>query len=235
MPVSAETLRLLMEAGIAGDDLLRVVESIDRTPTKERTANAERQARHRAKKKAAQAVTDNVTSNVTESVTAVTPLARVEDNLKPTEISGSDKNKTAPKARVDDLAAFKAELSPHLDAERVEAIVKHRRSKRGQLTGHAARLFVGDAKACGLSLPEAVDACISRNWITVKPEYFRDRNRPRATDPPKKTTHASMWTEEAVAMGIIDDPASQATRRLETRLSRGPDQGAYSARRLAGA
>lgn len=101
MTVSADTLRLLMEAGLSGDDLLRVVESIEASSgPKTRSANAERQARHRAKLKAA-SVTNNVTSNVTKSVTDVTPLARVEDNLQTKNSTGQEgkKEKDAPEAR----------------------------------------------------------------------------------------------------------------------------------------
>lgn len=110
-------------------------------------------------------------------------VARGEINSSNKKISGQEENKEdAPKARVRDLADFKAALS-ELDAERIEAIVKHRRSKRGQLTGHAAKLFIADAATCGMSLAAAVDTCISRNWITVKPEYLRDRRQ--ATAPPR--------------------------------------------------
>lgn len=63
-------------------------------------------------------------------------------------------------------------------------------------------------------------------WITaaIKP---RDK-------PPKKITHASMWTDEAIAFGIIDEPASTQDRRLGPGLSRGHDQGPDFARRITG-
>lgn len=64
MPVSAETLRKLMDAGLTGDALLEVVASIDadhqEAPT--RSAAAERQARYRARK----------AGDVTRDVTSVT-------------------------------------------------------------------------------------------------------------------------------------------------------------------
>lgn len=104
------------------------------------------------------------------------------------------------KARANDLADFKAELDA-LDPERLDAIIKHRRVKRGQLTGHAAKLFRQDADACGLSLADAVDTCISRNWITVKPEYLagRQQSRParQATSPPNEMSAAF----DAIASG----------------------------------
>lgn len=128
----------------------------------------------------------HVTSrDVTVTGSSHAPAARVEDNLLPKKISGQEENKqdAARKARVSDLAEFKAELS-ELDNARLEAIIKHRKAKRGQLTGHAAKLFRRDASECRMTIVDAVDACISRNWITVKPEYFAGRGRPSSTAPP---------------------------------------------------
>lgn len=88
MPVSAHTLRLLMEAGLAGDALLAIVEQIDTDmaatgPAVERTAAAVRQQRYRARKKEAeqsqQSVTRDVTRDVTTSVT--TPLPHTPSEI----------------------------------------------------------------------------------------------------------------------------------------------------------
>jgi hypothetical protein len=57
----------------------------------------------------------------------------------------------------------------------------------------------------------------------------------RATAPPKKTTQASIWTEEAIAHGIIDEPVSTENRRLGTSFARGQDQSPGFARRIASA
>lgn len=85
-----------------------------------------------------------------------------------------------------DVEAFKAAFAGVCDPERVEAIIKHRRTKRGQITGHAASLFIADAKAAGLSVPDAVDTCISRNWITVKADWLapNQRGSPAAQQAP---------------------------------------------------
>lgn len=177
MPVSAQTLRLLMEAGIEGDELLAIVESIDaeQTPAA-RSSSAVRQARYRARKKA-ESVTGDVTRDVTESVTPVTPLTRV-DEKQPNIDTKSPSKKTTPTR---DAAEFRSELAGDLDADRIEALVKHRRTKKAQVTAHAARLFKRDAAACGLSIADAADTCISRNWITVKPEWLQ---RPHARGSP---------------------------------------------------
>ena len=162
--------------------------------------------------------------------------ARGEDITSNSEISGQEeKTKTiAPKAREGDLVAFKDELSD-LDPERIEAIVKHRRSKRGQLTGLSARLFRQDAAACGLSLADAVDTCISRNWITVKPEYLTGRQQ-RATAPPKAKTIGQMFIDDAKRMGIIpdeDEPPDATTGRMETSNGSGQGGSPGIARRFA--
>ena len=102
--------------------------------------------------------------------------ARGEVKTSNSEIEPQKENKSAQSARVSDLDEFRAALAGSVDADRIESYVKHRRTKRGQITGHAARLFLGDAQACAMTPSEAVDACISRNWITVKPEYFNGRN-----------------------------------------------------------
>jgi hypothetical protein len=179
VPVSAETLRLLMDAGIEGDELLRIVESIDREQKPaERSANAIRQARYRANNKA-KAVTNNVTQDVTVSVT---PRAHVEDNSSNLEISGKGNKKTAR----DHLAEFKAALHD-LNDERLEAFVLLRKEKRGALTGYGAKLFRQDCADCGLSVAEGTDMAISRGWITVKAEYLK-----RSTGPPKKRGYADV-------------------------------------------
>lgn len=224
MPVSAETLRLLMDAGVEGDELLRIVESIDRTQTKERSANAERQARHRAKK-LAESVTDNVINNVTESVT---PHVRVEENLKTNKQTGKKKNHRQ------EQADFELELSAILDAERVSALVDVRRKKGGKLNGHAARLLIAKINTCGLSPADAADTMVLRNWISIESDWLR-RGTASATAPPKKLTQATMWHEEARNHGILNDPPSQTDRHLDASLPRGQDQGSGFARRIASA
>lgn len=110
--------------------------------------------------------------------------ARVEDITLPTEIEPQKKKQTNAPTR--DVCEFRDELS-ELDTERLDAIIKHRKAKRGQITGHAARLFRADATACGISLAVAVDTCISRNWITVKPDWLEPRQQARGSPPGRRT------------------------------------------------
>lgn len=192
MPVSAETLRLLMDAGVEGDELLRIVESIDRMPTKERSANAERQARHRAKKAAA-SVTNDVTSNVTEGVT---PRAHVETNLKPNN-QDKQKKKTARELQ----AEFEAELLTILDAERVSALVDVRKAKGGKLSANAARLLIAKIQTCGLSPAEAADTMALRNWISIEADWIK-RDKPASTSPPnRQRTYADVAMDRTKANG----------------------------------
>lgn len=147
---------------------------------------------------------------VTRTVSSHASVTRVEDNLQTRELAGQEERKqeNAHKARGSDLAEFKAELSPVLDAERIEAVIKHRRSKRGQITGLSARLFLADANACGLSPSDAVDTCISRNWITVKPEYLNGNGSrsTRSTGPPPRSERSVSDVLGEMAAGTWTGP-----------------------------
>lgn len=209
MTISSKTLGLLMAAGIEGDELMDIVRSIEAdTAPKAKSANAERQARFRARKRV-ESVTDNVTSNVTEA-SQVTPLARVDANLETTQI---DPVKKTPSR---DVVDFRQELAS-LDSERLEALIKHRKAKKAQMTGHAARLFKRDAEACNLPLAEAVDTCISRNWITVKPDWLA---KPAARGSPsgKPLTAAEMLKANREQGNFRHDgPASTGPRLIAAR------------------
>lgn len=202
MPVSAETLRLLMDAGVEGADLLRIVESIDKTP-KERSANAERQARFRARQRD-KTVTDNVTNNVTESVT---PRVHVEDNLQTKDSTGLARKKTAR----EDQAEFESELSSLLDADRVQALVDVRKKKGGKVNGHAARLLVAKIRGCGVTPVEAADTMVLRNWISIEADWLRRNTTQSPTAPhdrpPRNAGEAARL--ELKRMENYDAPSTQ--------------------------
>lgn len=143
---------------------------------KRREADRNRQAKKRTQDKPV------TLSHVTRSPSR--SHARVEDSSSNLEISGQEETKEAAPKALSDLEAFRADLLQDVDAERVDAIVKHRRSKKGQLTAYAAKLFRRDAAAVGMSLQQVIDTCISRGWLTVKPEYLAGRSRaPPSTQP----------------------------------------------------
>lgn len=181
---------------------------------KRRGADRERQAKRRGLSRESR--DPSVTSR--DRLLAGDHVTRVEDNNPSQKIITSKKTNT----READLDGFKAEF-PDLDAERVDNLVKHRRRKNGALTAHAARLFRKDAAACSLSLPDAVDACISRNWITVKPEYFRARaqapppeSRTAFTDHlrSKRAEHESRTFDADPGSPVLNFPALVASRQL---------------------
>ena len=134
---------------------------------KRREADRERQARKRGN--------DRVSRDVTLRHSDRSLVTRAEDSSSNKQITGQEEKKDTAPAALSDLQGFKSELS-ELDAERVEAIVKHRRAKKAQLTAHSARLFKADAEKAGLSLAAAVDTCISRNWITVKADWLQSHS-----------------------------------------------------------
>lgn len=214
MTISANTLGLLMAAGLEGDELMAIVRSIEAdTAPKAKSANAERQARFRARNKA-QSVTSNVTNNVTEA-SLVTPLACVDS--KPNNIQIEPVKKTPSR----DVADFKNELAG-LDADRLEALIKHRKAKKAQMTGHAARLFKRDAAECGLSLAEATDTCISRNWVTVKADWL---SKPAARGSPERQPSfadalAAVATEAENRSDTRYSPSDQSLRRPISYLPR---------------
>ncbi len=183
-------LEPLVDAGVDAKTILAAVRAWEAEQTnaleKRRESDRLRQAKHRAN------------SVMSRDVTVTVPsCARVEDNSK-TNISTRKKDNT--KAR--DLAAFKAELSTHTDSERIDETVKHRRRKNAALTGHSARLLVGEIQKAGLSISEGLDMCIERNWVTVKLDWL-----PKQNSPPKPET-----------------PLQQMRRLAEEELANQPTQ-----------
>ena len=154
----------MIAEGASSEMILVAVRAVERQQEdaleRRRSADRVRQERHR------NASRDITLGNVSHAPSR--SHAGAEDRTSKTQLEPQGKKGTGRA----DLEGFKAELSPDVDAERLDALVKHRRSKKGQITAHAARLFRRDAKACGLSLADAIDTCISRNWITVKAEWL---------------------------------------------------------------
>lgn len=178
MSVIAAALKHMLAANMPHEAIIAAVEDMERglqtddQAERRRAADRERQRERRLRISADSAdKADGPRGGVT----------RVEDKPLTTEIEPQKEEKKDAPAR--DLSDFKAEFSD-LDAERLAALIKHRRSKHGQITGHAARLFRKAAADCGLPIAQAVDTCIDRNWITLKPDWL---NKPQARgSPPAK-------------------------------------------------
>lgn len=140
-----------------------------------------RKADQRARWRKSQENKKNALVSSRELTTANAPRAgatRVEDKPLPTEI---EPPKPTPPQR--DLAEFRAGLAPDVSEEVITEFVKVRRKKRGALTGFAARIFREDAAKCGMSVADAARECVRSSWITVKPEYFTNRQRAGPATP----------------------------------------------------
>lgn len=229
MPVSADTLRMLMAAGLAGDALLEVVASIDADHTaheKPKTAGALRQERYR-QRKASQDVTSDVTNDVTnllspEGSSPTPPSPKPHSSNPPSPPKGG----SSPAGFEQFWTMFPNKVGKR-DAEKAFAKAIQRASLEAILAGlirYAAK--TDDRPWCNPA------TFLNQNRWEDQPAPVPQR---QATAPPKKTTHASMWTDEAIAFGIIDEPGSTQDRRLDARLTRGQDQGSNFARRIAGA
>lgn len=210
MAIKPEVLDAMVAAGCSAEQIAAAVKA----DMSSRSNGAERQARYRARLKGTNTVTGDVTKHNETPQKEVSPHTPLQEKPIP---PSPPKGGSSPKGRSSDLDEFKAEF-PELDADRLNAIVKLRRSKRGQLTGHAAKLFRRDAEACGLSLADAVDTCISRNWITVKAEWL-DSPKGRANAPPprpKPKSVGDMFADQARQMmnGYHDEPANKPDRHI---------------------
>jgi hypothetical protein len=168
----------MIAEGATPEMILVAVRAVERQEDdaleRRREADRVRQERHRTKSR------DKTLGNVRHGLSR--SHAGVEDTNSTQGIEPQVKNNGRS-----DLEGFRAELSPDLDPEHLEALLKHRRLKKSQITAHAAKLFRRDAGLCGLSLAEAVETCMSRNWITVKAEWLTER---RQQGPPTRAPTA---------------------------------------------
>lgn len=180
-----------------------------------READRERQARKRSR--------DVTLGHSDRSLTGAGDV-RVSDKTQTTDTTSVKKNTHRA-----DLDAFKAVLADGCDLERIESFVKLRRTKRGQLTEHAARLFVTDARACGLSLSAAIDTCISRNWITVKPDWLAKPAARAGPAPPKPKTAADYLLADTMEM------LHEHNGYDGSKAGRGPDASEFSGVTVPGA
>lgn len=104
--------------------------------------------------------------------------------------------------------------------------------------GEACRRMANSSFCCGENdrgwRADLDFLCQPKSFNGLIEGKYDDRVAKQSTAPPKKITHASMWTEEAIAFGIIDEPDSTQDRLLGSGLARGQDQGFGLPRRLAG-
>lgn len=223
-------IRDLLEKGFTIEQALVAAEAFEASLMPQRTARQERNRRYYEKTKASEkrlkaSEKDNSDVSVLK---ASEPRARVEDISSNSEIYEKDNKK---KTAREHLVEFQSELAD-LGAERLEAFILHRKSKRGGLTGYAAKLFRQDCADCGLSLAAGADMAMSRGWITVKSDWLKGQSRISPTGPPR--TVGDMFREDARRMGIIpnEQPTDQ-TRRMDASDGSGQGSGSGIARRFA--
>ncbi len=180
MTIGATTLRKLAMLGLNAEQMAGVLDILaDGVEAEEARKSAQRERTRKARAKQRD-VTVTLQSHDRNSDDTHGGVTRVEDKTSNLEIEPQKKEQKDAPGR--DVLDFKAEFAD-LDAERLTALIKHRRAKHGQITGHAARLFRAAATSCNVSVSEAVDICIDRNWITLKPDWL---NKPNGRAPPSQ-------------------------------------------------
>ena len=191
--MSPDDFRKLVSAGLNTDQIALVMEMIE---AKDKAfAEAEEARKSKGRERVAKWRAErNVT--VTEQKVTV-PLTRdrvapVDDKLKHTDIPKS-KNNTAK-----DEAEFRDALAS-LGSDRLNAMVQVRKAKKAPINAYSARLFTKAAANCGISIEEAADVSIERNWLTVKPDWLqrpavRGSPAPHQPNNPRNISEASAAT-----------------------------------------
>lgn len=236
--ISAATIRLLIEAGVTGEALLRIVDSIEEdgnAVTKRYrnngngvtengngvTYNAQKQARYRARRK----VTEVTRVTVTEGNAPPSPETKVPPTpplktqpLSPKEnppLQGGQKKTPEPTCR--------SELEAVLDPEHATAVIDHRQRLGSGLTAHAAKLLAAEFAKCA-DANAAADQMISRGWRGFKPKWLDDRSNGSTGPPSRPMTGSAKLVEllkkpfeETYGRGNGQDPPGPAVRAIRDR------------------
>jgi hypothetical protein len=195
--VTPDDFRRLVAAGLNTDQIAVVMEMMAAKEAVFTEAEEARKAkgRERVAKWRAERNATETSPNVTEPLVR-DRVAPVDDKLKPIDTNTSQ-NTTSK-----DHSEFRGVLAS-LDAEQVVGLIKIRKAKKAPVTGYAASLFVKAAATCGLSVPEAADMCIERNWLTVKPEWMPSA---RGSPPPRQASFADALAAVATEAEYRNDP-----------------------------
>lgn len=168
-------LEPLVTAGVDAATILLAVKAWEDQQSnaleRRRAADAERQARKREREKSRDVTLRHSDGSLTRD-----RVAPVDDKTLNTDTT-IPKNTTAK-----DLGEFRDALAS-LGSDRLDAMVKVRKAKKAPLNAYAARLFIKAAANCELSVEEAADMCIERNWLTVKPDWIKPQTRGSPSQP----------------------------------------------------
>lgn len=205
--IDASDLRRLAAAGLNTEQIALVMELMERDTRALVEADEARKAKGRDRwhkwREGRAANVSPTDRNVSQQL--VSKRAPVEDKPLPKIIEPKEVRKK--ETRSADADAFKAELSD-LDPEHLTSLLEHRKRKRAAITGKAARMFRDDAAKCGLSLPEAVDICIRRNWIAIEPGWLpgvREGPAAKAAIPTESQLFAALARKAADDHQRTDD------------------------------
>lgn len=123
MAISSQTLKMLIDAGISGEQLVEIVQSIESDQQPKRSSGAERQARYRNKKTLQRDVTETVTEKVSPSSPLVPPSLSPAPLTLPPIIPPPSPSQTPARP-----------LPAGLDAGIWEEFKAHRRQRKAGLT-----------------------------------------------------------------------------------------------------
>lgn len=105
------------------------------------------------------------------------------------------------------MDAFRAVLAPVMRPEILDDFCTHRKAKKAAFTETAAKMFLTNAKDCGMSPDKAAVTAIDRNWITVKAEWLNKGggvNGNRAAAPRQQETAFDAYAKIAKMKGWDD-------------------------------
>jgi hypothetical protein len=179
-----------MQAGLEGDQIITIVESIERdqTAVRPQSAAAVRQKRYRDRKaENRQDVTDDVTSYVTDDVTPKGTLDKEGFPHTPSQEINPPKEKTPKGVQKKTPRAI---LEQTLSGPQAAAVLEHRQRIRKPLTERAAELLAekfSQAAQVGFTPDQAADLMISRGWQGFELDWARGA-KPLASSTPISTS-----------------------------------------------
>ena len=225
----ADLMEKMLEAGAPIEAVtiaIKAVESVkrelDSVIEHNRSTVRERVKKHRENKRLESCnVTETLQKRYSNDTVTSRASAHAGSNILPSEPKGSsgDIKNLEPNGSSQKKSGnsdFRAVLQGQTDDERIEAILAHRRTKRASMTAHSAKLFLRDAAAAGLSVSEAIDTCISRNWITVKADWLANSIPHRqSTSPPGNGMLAALDAAERAGLLSVGADGNVGTGKLK--------------------
>lgn len=225
--IKMATIGLSPEQAEAVAGMLSEVEAATLANADEKQEQGKEKARERWRRWKANQTPTNVCKRLqTTTNDSCASVARGEDNLQTQKISGQEEKKvTSPSARSSRGSRIPDDFQPDIDAAVSEGVPRHEAERQ-------ARSF------CDYWRSKPGSGGLKLDWPATWRVWYRRNippaHKPQSAAPPKKTTRASMWTEEAIAHGIIDEPDSHSNRFLDASFARGQDQGIVVPLRVAG-